>query len=164
MAPGVWTGVGFSNLKIFRTRIQKFWYRSEVGVWKCDYGHLCLPEGPPIWNSLGPRNWKFASAQYAITSKTAHKLLGLGRNDFFILSIPSFQLSLNEGASLADVFGTLNFYTIFSKFSFLLFCVKRKLVDTVPVIFYAWHGTRFHEKVWHTSPFKLDTLAIRHRW
>jgi len=34
----------------FRTwiRIQKFWNRSGVGVWKCDYGHLCLPEGPPI--------------------------------------------------------------------------------------------------------------------
>ena len=37
---GVWTGVGFSNLKNRRTRIQKFWNRSGVGVWKCDFGHL----------------------------------------------------------------------------------------------------------------------------
>ena len=40
---GVWTGVGFSKLKNFRTeiRVQKFWNRSGVGVWKSDYGHLC---------------------------------------------------------------------------------------------------------------------------
>jgi len=37
---GVWTGVGFSNLKKCRTRIQKFWNRSWVGVWKSDSGHL----------------------------------------------------------------------------------------------------------------------------
>jgi len=39
---GVWTGVGFSNLKNCRTRIQKFWNRSGVGVWKRDSGHLCI--------------------------------------------------------------------------------------------------------------------------
>jgi len=40
---GVWTGVGFSILKNSRTwiRIQKFWNRSGVGVWKSDSGHLC---------------------------------------------------------------------------------------------------------------------------
>jgi len=41
---GVWTGVGFSNSKNwrtwFRTRIPKFWNRNGVGVWKCDSGHL----------------------------------------------------------------------------------------------------------------------------
>jgi len=41
---GFWTGVGFSNLKNcrtrIRTRIQKFWNRSGVGVRKSDFGHL----------------------------------------------------------------------------------------------------------------------------
>jgi len=37
---GVWTGVGFSNLKNSRTRIQKFWNRSGIGIWKCDSDHL----------------------------------------------------------------------------------------------------------------------------
>ena len=37
---GVWTGVGFSNLKNCRTRIEKFWNRSGVGIWKSDSGHL----------------------------------------------------------------------------------------------------------------------------
>jgi len=41
IAAGVWTGVGFSNLKNCRTRIEKFWNRSGVGVWKSDSGHLC---------------------------------------------------------------------------------------------------------------------------
>jgi len=43
---GVWTGVGFSNLKNsrtrFRNRIPKFWNRSGVGVWKNDSDHLCF--------------------------------------------------------------------------------------------------------------------------
>jgi len=39
---GVWTGVGFSNLKNSRTRIQKFWNRSGIGVWKSDSDHLWL--------------------------------------------------------------------------------------------------------------------------
>jgi len=41
---GVWTGVGFWNLKNgrIRTRIQKFWNTSGVGVWKSDSGHLGL--------------------------------------------------------------------------------------------------------------------------
>jgi len=41
MAARVWIGVGFSNLKNFRTqtRIQKFWNRSGVGFWKSDSGH-----------------------------------------------------------------------------------------------------------------------------
>ena len=42
---GVWTCVGFSNLKNcrtwIRTRIQKFWNKSGVGVWQSDSGHLC---------------------------------------------------------------------------------------------------------------------------
>jgi len=37
---GVWTGVGFSNLKSIRTRIKKFWNRNGVG--ESDSGHLCL--------------------------------------------------------------------------------------------------------------------------
>jgi len=37
---GVGTRVGFSNLKTCRTRIQKFWNRSGVGVRKSDSGHL----------------------------------------------------------------------------------------------------------------------------
>ena len=41
---GVWTGVGLSNLKNsqtpVRSRIQTFWNRSGVGVWKSDSGHL----------------------------------------------------------------------------------------------------------------------------
>jgi len=37
---GVWTRVGFSNLKNSRTRIKKFWNRSGVGVWKSDSGNL----------------------------------------------------------------------------------------------------------------------------
>ena len=39
MVAGVWTGVGFTNLKIFRTRIriQKFWNSIGVGFWKCYY-------------------------------------------------------------------------------------------------------------------------------
>jgi len=43
MVPGVWTGVGFSNLKNFRTliRVQKCWNRSGVGVWKSDSSHHC---------------------------------------------------------------------------------------------------------------------------
>jgi len=46
---GVWTRVGFSNLKNWRTRIlteiHTFWNRSGVGVWKSDSGHLCfIPE------------------------------------------------------------------------------------------------------------------------
>ena len=43
MVPGVWTGVGFLNLKNFQTwtRIQKCWNRSGVGVWKSDSSHLC---------------------------------------------------------------------------------------------------------------------------
>jgi len=61
MVAGVWTGVGFPNLNILRTRtcsvVQQFRNRSGVGVWKCDYGHFCLPEGPPIYNNLGPPNW-----------------------------------------------------------------------------------------------------------
>ena len=42
MVAGVWTGVGFSNLKNSRsrTRIQKFQNRNGVGVWKTDTGHL----------------------------------------------------------------------------------------------------------------------------
>jgi len=47
IAAGVWTGVGFSNLNNCRTRIQKFWNRSGVGVWKSDSGHL--------WSQCGPR-------------------------------------------------------------------------------------------------------------
>ena len=39
---GVWTGVGFSNLKNSWSRIQKFWNWSGVGVWKSDSGHLWL--------------------------------------------------------------------------------------------------------------------------
>jgi len=41
---GVWTRVGFSNLKNCRSRIQnqKFWNRSGIGVWKIDSGHLCM--------------------------------------------------------------------------------------------------------------------------
>jgi len=35
---GVRTGVEFLN----RTRIQKFWNWSRVGVWKSDSGYLCL--------------------------------------------------------------------------------------------------------------------------
>jgi len=45
---GVWAGVGFSNLKNCRTRIQKFWNRSGVGVWKNDSGHLCY-EVAAVW-------------------------------------------------------------------------------------------------------------------
>ena len=56
MVAGVSTGVGFSNWKIFRTRIQRFWNKSGVGVWKCDYSHFCLPEGPPVYNSQDPEN------------------------------------------------------------------------------------------------------------
>jgi len=37
---GVWTEVGFSNFKNNRTRIQKFWNRSGIGVWKSDSDHL----------------------------------------------------------------------------------------------------------------------------
>jgi len=39
---GVWTRVGFSNLKNCRTRIRipKFWHRNGVGVWKSGSGHL----------------------------------------------------------------------------------------------------------------------------
>ena len=42
MVAGVWTGIGFSNLKKCwtRIRIQKFWNRSWVRVWKCDCGHI----------------------------------------------------------------------------------------------------------------------------
>jgi len=40
IAATVWTGVGFSNLKNCWTRIQKFWNRSRVGVWKSDSSHL----------------------------------------------------------------------------------------------------------------------------
>jgi len=43
MVAGVWTRVGFSNLQNFRTRIQKVWCRSGVGVWKSDSSHLCSP-------------------------------------------------------------------------------------------------------------------------
>jgi len=56
MAAGVWTGVGFSNLKFFRTWIQTFWNRNGVGVWKSDYGHLCLPEGPQFKIAQGHEN------------------------------------------------------------------------------------------------------------
>jgi len=37
----VWTGIGFSIWKNFRTRIQiqKFWNRSGVGVWRSDSKH-----------------------------------------------------------------------------------------------------------------------------
>ena len=45
----VWTGVGFSNLKNFRTWIQKFWNRSGVGVWICDSSHL--------WQLASPRKF-----------------------------------------------------------------------------------------------------------
>jgi len=38
---GVWTGVRLSNLKKFRIRIQKFWNRIGVGVWKSDPGYIC---------------------------------------------------------------------------------------------------------------------------
>ena len=48
----VWTGVGFSNLKNsrtrMRTRIQKFWNRSGVRVWKNYPGHLCYKD--KLWN------------------------------------------------------------------------------------------------------------------
>jgi len=37
---GVWTGVGFSNWKNFRTRIQRFWNSTRVGVWRSDSGQL----------------------------------------------------------------------------------------------------------------------------
>ena len=37
---GVWTGVGFANLKYSWTRIQKFWNRSGFGVWNSDFGNL----------------------------------------------------------------------------------------------------------------------------
>jgi len=43
MVAGVWTPDEFLNLKNFRTqiRIQNFWNRSGVGVWKSHSGHLC---------------------------------------------------------------------------------------------------------------------------
>jgi len=43
IAAGVWTGVGCSNLKNCRIRIQKSWNRSGAGIWKSDSGHLCWP-------------------------------------------------------------------------------------------------------------------------
>jgi len=45
---GVWTSVGFSNLKNSRnrTRIPKFWKRSVV--WKSDSGHLCYELGHAV--------------------------------------------------------------------------------------------------------------------
>ena len=50
---GVWTGVGFLNLKNSRTRIQsrihKFWNRSGFGVWKIDSCHL--------WRCLAVSDW-----------------------------------------------------------------------------------------------------------
>ena len=50
-AAGVWTGIEFSSLKQFRTRIriQQFRNRSGVGVWKCDSGHLCYE---PKWRDV----------------------------------------------------------------------------------------------------------------
>jgi len=47
---GVWTGVGMSNMKNYRTRIkvQKYWNRSGVGVWKSDSGHLWTT-GPEVY-------------------------------------------------------------------------------------------------------------------
>ena len=49
MEARVWTEVGFSNLRNFRTqtwiRIQKFWNMSGVRVWKSDSGHLCRKHG-----------------------------------------------------------------------------------------------------------------------
>ena len=57
---GVWAGVGFSNLKIFRTQIQTFWNRSGVGVWKSNSGHLCLPHASKIPKNRFPTQNKFS--------------------------------------------------------------------------------------------------------
>ena len=76
MVARVWTRFGFSNLQMFWTRIQiqKFLKRSGFEVWKCDYGHLYLPEGPPIWNRLGTRKCKFASGvEFSLNAATIHR-------------------------------------------------------------------------------------------
>jgi len=59
---GVWTGVGFSKLKNSRTRIQKFWNRSGVGVWKSDSGYL--------WWSRQVRNRSHASMRISFICLT----------------------------------------------------------------------------------------------
>ena len=51
---GVWTGVGFSNLKNTPTRIQKFWNRSGAGAWKIDSGHICYKD--KLWNLMHGRH------------------------------------------------------------------------------------------------------------
>jgi len=72
---GIWTGVGVSNLKNSRTRIQKFWDRSGVRVWKSHSGHLCMQhlmdQVSPTCSEVGLRlyfHWGVSRAQYIYPS------------------------------------------------------------------------------------------------
>ena len=76
MVAGVWTGIRFSNLKNFRTRIRikNFWNRSGVGIWKSDSRHLwclCLM----FSNCTGGRSFsKLRRIKNYIRSSTGQKM------------------------------------------------------------------------------------------
>jgi len=65
---GVWTGVGFSNLKNGRTPIliKKSWNRSGVGVWKSYSGQEL-----PLYINKFPlqSEWKITTFPYTIWNK-----------------------------------------------------------------------------------------------
>ena len=96
---GVWTGVGFSNLKNCRTRIrtQKFWNRSGFGVWKSDSGHL--------WFTLSP------VLPVGRFSRTLGLFFSLRCGMFLLLRVADFWASLIKmQASFLGCFSKKIFY------------------------------------------------------
>jgi len=86
MVAGVWTGLGFSNWKNFRTRIQKFWDRS--GVRKSDSGHLWYLPCPLL--SSRDRRTRRGSGEAA-----AHQGLKIFRATLFFRASASCSKILN---------------------------------------------------------------------
>jgi len=80
---GVWTGVGFSNLKNSQTRIQKFWNRSRVRVWVWKW------LWPPLDSSRALHLVYKSDEQISRHSNSQVKILNL----FESLHVPAAQTS-----------------------------------------------------------------------
>ena len=89
---GVWTGVGFSNLKNCRTRawIKKFWKMSGVGVWKNDSGHqrctqseIFDSDSTPASTEYTPTHFKVLDSDSCSNSKVNYPILCHCLNQWF---------------------------------------------------------------------------------
>jgi len=87
---GVWTGVGFSNLENCRNRIQKFWNRSGVGVWKSDSGHqTCAWTGSGL--DILQDTCNFFSISIGIGYSFLKKIGSGQEQDICLISITNFS-------------------------------------------------------------------------